>query len=136
MGDNRNRRKESDPCQVNISPMIDMVFILLIFFVVTAVFVEDFGFEADTPDSTPPIVVVDTPVLGLHLDSSSRIFFEGNQISFDSVQAKVAQNRVADSDTAVIVHAQALTNAGFLVEVLDQVRLGGVEVVSLALDAD
>ena len=121
---------------MNMSPMIDMVFILLIFFVVTAVFVEDFGFDTTTPDPTPPIIELDSPVLGLHIDDSSRIFMDGIEISFDSVQGKVTQNQIADSNLAVSVYAEAHTNAGFLVEVLDQVRLGGVEVVSLALDDD
>lgn len=59
---------------------------------------------------------------------------EGKQVSKQYVRSKVAQTRILDSAMTVTVYAQAKTNAGFLVQVLDEVRLGGVENVCMALD--
>ena len=53
------RKAQTEEASINISPMIDMVFILLIFFVVTSVFVDELGFESTTPDSDKPLVESD-----------------------------------------------------------------------------
>jgi biopolymer transport protein ExbD len=130
--------KRGNACaeKVDLSPMIDMVFILLIFFVIAAVFVEDLGFAADTPDQAPPILAPQNQNLTIHVDKSNRVFWEQERISLESVQVKVAQRVTANAETTVLVHAQELTNAGFLVELLDRVRLGGVETVSLVLERE
>lgn len=105
--------------------MIDMVFILLIFFVVTVVFVEDHGFEAFTPNNKP-IPNPDPPhAIHIYLDQNDRITIDGKEVSKQYLKGKVAQALVMDSAMTVTVYAQAKTNAGFLVQVLDEVRLVG-----------
>ena len=125
---------KDDETSVNISPMIDMVFILLIFFVVTAVFVEDRGFEASTPDSELVQITDHPQVISIYLDQNDRITIEGKEVSKQYLRSKVAQALVIDSEMIVMVYAQARTNAGFLVQILDEVRLGGMENVCMALD--
>lgn len=82
-----------------------------------------------------PIPNPDPPAsIGIYLDQNERIVMEGKQVSKQYVRSKVAQTRISDSAMTVTVYAQAKTNAGFLVQVLDEVRLGGVENVCMALD--
>jgi len=127
-------QSKGDESGVNISPMIDMVFILLIFFVVTAVFVEECGFEATTPDSQSIPRPDPPPTISIYLDQNELITMDGKEVSKEYVRSKVAQSWILDGEMNVTVYAKAQTNAGFLVQVLDEVRMGGVANVSMALD--
>lgn len=120
--------------RVNLSPMIDMVFILLIFFVVAAVFVEEDGFEVFRPRPDVSTREAKEGPLSFRIDTSNRVFMEERQVSLDSIQSKVAQQLAAHDELAVFVETMPNANAGLMVKVLDQIRLGGVEVISLSLD--
>ena len=129
-------RESSEEAGVNPSPMIDMVFILLIFFVVTAVFVEESGFELRTPESRELVREEELPPLGITIDEQNRIFFEKELISLHAIRPKIAHKLDLSPELDVIVRAAPLADAGWMVEVLDQVRLGGVELISLSLDSE
>lgn len=116
--------------------MIDLVFILLIFFVVAAVFVEEMGFEATTPSGVPGLREEVTPPMGVRIDEKNRIYLEEQLSSLNSIRSKVAQRLSVTPELDVIVRAAPLTDAGIMVSVLDQVRLGGVDLISLSVDAE
>ncbi len=128
--------KESGPTKVNISPMIDMVFILLIFFIVAAVFVEESGFEVRRPEPIKDISADQLPPLGIRIDVQNRIYMEDQLSSLSSIRPKVAQRLSVSPELGVIVQAAPLTDAGLMVSVLDQVRLGGVDLISLSVDTE
>ena len=128
--------KEAGPAKVNISPMIDMVFILLIFFIVAAVFVEESGFEERRPEHEKIITPDELPPLGIRIDVQNQIFMEESLSSLNSIRSKVAQRLIVSPELNVIVRAAPLADAGLMVSVLDQVRLGGVDLISLSLDTD
>mgnify|MGYP003118422487 CR=1 FL=1 len=128
--------KETADSKVNLSPMIDMVFILLIFFIVTAVFVEENGFEVRTPENTKLISPDELPPMGIHIDLQNRIFIEKNLVSLKSVRPTVAQRVSVSPELNVFVRTAPMADAGLMVSVLDEVRLGGVDLISLSLDTD
>lgn len=128
--------RDTSSAQINISPMIDLVFILLIFFVVAAVFVEESGFEVETPDSKPIVEDMELPPLGIFIDASNRTFMGEEPVSKESIRAKVAHRVAMNPKLGVIVRAAPSADAGLMIEVLDQVRQGGIDIVSLALDGD
>ena len=130
----QNTLRQSESSEVNISPMIDMVFILLIFFVVAAVFVEESGFEATRPDANGPPETVDLPPMGIHIDEQNRIYVGEELATLSSIRSKVAQMVAMSSELDVILNAAPLADAGLMIEVMDQVRLGGVDLISLSLD--
>ena len=130
----QNTLRQSESSEVNISPMIDMVFILLIFFVVAAVFVEESGFEATRPDVNGPPEMVDLPPMGIHIDEQNRIYVGEELATLSSIRSKVAQMVAMSSELDVILNAAPLADAGLMIEVMDQVRLGGVDLISLSLD--
>lgn len=120
---------------MNISPMIDMVFILLIFFVVAAVFVEESGFDASTPDGDQFPDSESLPPLSIRLDAQNRIFIGEELASVSGVRPKVAQLFSMSPELDVIVNAAPMADAGLMIEIMDQVRLGGVDLISLSLDS-
>jgi biopolymer transport protein ExbD len=127
-----------DTSEINISPMIDMVFILLIFFIVTTVFVEESGFGVDRPNpvAEPEEQDEDKESVKLTVDKNNQIFYNGEKIDRGSIRPKVSQVLQADKDAPVVVEAQDAALAGLVVMVMDEARLGGALVISLTSAPD
>ncbi len=120
-----------DESEVNISPMIDMVFILLIFFVVTAVFVEEEGFGANSPElSSEEPMESESIVLVLGVDNSIEV--DGRRVAIASVTPMVNQLLSGNAEASISIKAHELTNAGFMVRVMDEARLGGADRVTVS----
>lgn len=125
------QEEESDPA-VDISPLIDCVFILLIFFIVTTTFVEERGLEVDKPQPASSSDDSDKePVIFLVL-SDKKVEQDGREISLGAIQPVVRRAVQKDPDTAVIVQVQALADAGLMVRVVDEAKLAGAAKVNIA----
>ena len=77
-------RQSERRVRIDLSPMIDCIFILLIFFIVTSVFVDDPGIEVNKPD-VRGAVAMDRDALLIAISSENRIYFEGQEIPLDQV---------------------------------------------------
>ncbi len=126
----KNRRplsQNEEMTNINISPLIDMVFILLIFFIVTTVFVEEQGVAVDKPEpSGKPLT--ETKTLVITVSGTGQILFEGREVGIPGVRALVRQfaanNRNHDIET-VIVEVAEKAQSGLVVRVIDEVQLAG-----------
>jgi biopolymer transport protein ExbD len=115
---------------INISPLIDIVFILLLFFVVTSVFVEETGIEVNKPDSSQDRSLDRQSIL-IAISADGRIFYGGQEIGLYGISPTL--NRLAvSSDQPVIIQADGLTSTQVLVSALDEVKAAGVENVNVA----
>jgi len=137
----RNRKSLAggdDHSDINISPMIDMVFILLIFFIVTTVFVEESGFGVDRPNPVdqPEPQDEDKESVSILVDKNNQIFYNGEKVDVNSIRPKVSQVLQADQEAPVVVEAEDAANAGLVVRVMDEARLGGADVISLSSAAN
>ena len=133
----RNRKSLSggeENSAINISPMIDMVFILLIFFIVTTVFVEESGFGVDRPNpvAQPELQDEDKESVTIRVDKNNQIFYNGEKVAIGSIRPKVSQVLQANPEAPVVVEAQDAANAGLVVTVMDEARLGGANIISLS----
>ncbi|MBL4576617.1 MAG: biopolymer transporter ExbD [Opitutaceae bacterium] len=115
--------------EINISPLIDMVFILLIFFIVTTVFVEEDGMKVSKPESDSA-VSLDKDSINFKL-SGTQVFLEGRDIGVGNVRSAV-NRMIQGRDLPVIINVGKKATAGLLVRVIDESRLGGAEHISLA----
>jgi biopolymer transport protein ExbD len=137
----RNRKSLSageETSDINISPMIDMVFILLIFFIVTTVFVEESGFAVDRPNpvAQPELQDEDKESVTIRVDKNNQIFYNGEKVAIGSIRPKVSQVLQANPEAPVVVEAQDAANAGLVVTVMDEARLGGANIISLSSATD
>ena len=112
---------------INISPLIDMVFILLIFFIVTTVFVEEQGVGADKPEpSGKPLT--ETKTLIITVSGTGQILHEGREVGVAGVGALVrtfaAKNRSTEPET-VILEVADKSQSGLVVRVIDEVQIAG-----------
>ena len=118
--------------EINISPLIDMVFILLIFFIVTTVFVEESGMDVDRPQSSNASMSESDSVI-FEVSAKGRVIYEGADIGVGGVRAVVRQKTQQD-DAPVVVKALKGAVYGVVAGVIDEARQGGAKSVSLATD--
>jgi len=122
----RSRRSE-----INMTPLIDMVFILLIFFIVTTSFVRESGVEVQRPSAQSAETKEKANVL-LGLTSEGQIFVEGRPLDIRSVRAYMERFLAETPDGSVVIVADKESMTGNAVQVLDQCRLAGVKNISIA----
>jgi biopolymer transport protein ExbD len=115
---------------IDMSPMIDCVFILLIFFIVTTSFVEETGVEVDKPQAASAVRLEKTSIL-LALTSKGEVVYGGRDIGMGGVQPLV-RRMLQKEDLPVIIQADTLAHSGLLVRVIDEAKLAGATKVSVA----
>lgn len=117
---------------INISPLIDMVFILLIFFIVTTVFVEETGVEVSKPQAASAQDLEKNSIL-IAVTDSGRVIFGGREVGVTGVSAVVRRlNR--KEPMPVIIQADASVPTRLLVRVIDEAKLAGAPAVSIATE--
>jgi biopolymer transport protein ExbD len=115
---------------VDISPLIDCVFILLIFFIVTTTFVEETGVEVDKPQAASSVRLEKTSIL-LALTEKGQIVYGGREIGISGVR-QLVKRMLQKEDVPVIIQADAAAPSGLLVRIIDEAKLAGATKVSLA----
>jgi biopolymer transport protein ExbD len=126
-----SRRKKREKSEVNIAPLIDMVFILLIFFLVNTSFVKETGIDVNRPTAATAVVKNKATIL-IALDSENRVFMEQREIDPRAVRANVERALAENPEGAVIVVADQVSSTGVAIQVMDGCRMAGAENVSLA----
>ena len=115
---------------IDISPLIDCVFILLIFFIVTTTFVEETGVKVDKPQAASSVRLEKNSIL-LAITGNGEVVYGGREIGIGGVRPLV-KRMILMEDLPVIVLADRTVPSGLLVRVIDEVKLAGVTEVSLA----
>jgi len=124
-------KQETAAESVNMTPLIDMVFILLIFFLVTASFTKESGIDVDRPTAQTAVREEQGSMI-IGINKHGEIWMENQQIELRAVRAHVEHNHAQNPEGTVIILADENARTGTTVEVLDQVRLAGVTNVSIA----
>jgi biopolymer transport protein ExbD len=122
--------EDSSDVGIDIAPLIDCVFILLIFFIVTTTFVEDTGVEVDKPQAASSVQLEKTSIL-IALTEKGDVVYDGREIGFSGVQ-QLVKRLLQKEDVPVIIEADAAAPSGMLVRVIDEAKLGGATKVSIA----
>jgi biopolymer transport protein ExbD len=124
-------RGGNDNVDVNMSPLIDMVFLLLIFFVVTTSFVKESGIEVSRSTASTAEVKEKASVM-IGVSSEGEVYMEGKKVDVRSVRGLVERALAEDPEAGVVVVADKGSETGDVVQVMDQCRLAGASSVSLA----
>jgi biopolymer transport protein ExbD len=124
-------RGEEKGVDINIGPLIDMVFLLLIFFVVTTSFVKESGIDVQrSTASTAEVKDRGNIMIGVTQDGD--IYMEGKRVDLRSVRPLLERALAEDPESGVVVVADKRSDTGSVVKVMDQCRLAGAKSVSLA----
>ena len=128
----RSITESEEISEINVSPLIDMVFILLIFFIVTTVFVEETGIDVDKPQAASAASLEKNSIL-LAVTSKGQVVYGGREIGVNGVRSLVKRLTQSD-DLPVILQGDINAQYGVVVRVLNEAKLGGAKNVSLAAD--
>jgi biopolymer transport protein ExbD len=114
---------------INISPLIDMVFILLIFFIVTTVFVEETGVEVTKPQAASQIQLEKNSIL-IAITANNNVVYGGRDIGVNGVRGIVKRLIQDDPKMPVIIQADENVPTRILVRVIDEAKLAGANSVN------
>ncbi len=129
----RARRREQEESEVNLTPMLDVVFIMLIFFIVTASFVKEAGIDI----SRPPAATAERKERGnilVAITDNDQIWIDRRQVDPRALRANIERLHAENPQGSVVILADKQSKNGLLVQVMDAARLAGVKNVSLAAE--
>ena len=126
-------RTLDDDDRINLTPMLDVVFIMLIFFIVTATFVNEVGLDVDQPDlDEPPPVVEDKQSIVVRISESNQITIAHREVGWRSVRANIERLHAEAPEASLVIQAHSDSSTEALVHVMDESRLAGVYDILLA----
>lgn len=122
---------EYEPVHINVVPLIDVMFFLVLFFVSTTSFVRESGIDINRPTAQTAVVPGKDSLL-VTITRSGEIWIENQQVDIRLVRAHVERMHAENPAAAVIVIADREAQTGTVVEVMDQARLAGISNVAIA----
>jgi biopolymer transport protein ExbD len=131
MARSRSHGSSYEEAGVDMTPMLDVVFIMLIFFIVTTSFVKEAGVDVNRPSAQTGSTEESGNIM-IAIRPNGEIWMDKRQVDIRSVRANIERMRAENPEGTVVVLADEQSNTGLLVEVMDQVRMGGIDDVSIA----
>jgi biopolymer transport protein ExbD len=129
----RRRLREREQSEVNLTPMLDVVFIMLIFFIVTASFVKESGIEVVRPRAETAQRQERANIL-IAIRDDGEVWIQRRAVDLRAVRANIERLMAENPQGGVIILADENSRNGVLVEVMDQARLAGAQSISIAAE--
>ena len=127
----RLRRKEQSVNNIDVSPLSDMVFILLIFFMVTTTFVKDMKLDLDRPTAASASLL-DEKVIRVYIDGNREVFIDNQPIKIWAIQSKLRDLLRSSTSKAVLVVSDTDIPVESLIDVIDECKLSGAKDVAVS----
>jgi len=121
-----------DEDEVDLTPMLDVVFIMLIFFIVTASFVNEIGIDVNSPDKNQNVKDADKKSIVIQITSRDRIKIRNRDIDYRAVRANIERLHAESPDAPVVVQPHPESRTDITIHVMDAAREAGVYNVSIA----
>jgi len=131
----RKHTRRSDDTAVDLTPMLDVVFILLIFFIVTASFVKESGLEVHRQYAASA-EAQDTGNIFVAISPEGDVWIDKRRVDIRAVRANIERMHAENPQGGVVIQADKDAKSGVLVQVLDAARLAGVDDVSVAAEVE
>lgn len=126
--------KEQGGAEIDLTPMLDVVFIMLIFFIVVASFIKEAGVEVNRPDKNQPDNPEDSTSILVEVASDNQIWMENRRVDIRAVRANIQRLLAEDPEAPVTIKVEKGAEAGIVVDVADAARESGVAAVNWASD--
>ena len=120
--------------EIDLTPMLDVVFIMLIFFIVVASFIKEAGVEVNRPDDNQPDNPEDSTSILVEVASDNQIWMENRRVDIRAVRANIQRLLAEDPEAPVTIKVEKGAEAGIVVDVADAARESGVAAVNWASD--
>lgn len=129
----RNHARAEEEQAIDLTPMLDVVFIMLIFFIVTASFIKETGIEVNRPDASTAQSKDNASIL-IALNGNGEIWIDKRRIDVRAVRPNIERLRAENPEGAVVIQADEKATADTIIKVMDAAREAGVFDVSLATE--
>jgi biopolymer transport protein ExbD len=126
-----NQTQVDDESEINITPMLDVVFIMLIFFIVTATFVKEAGIDVNRPDAATAVMQEKANIL-IAIGPNNDIWIDRRQVDIRSVRPNIERLHAENPQGSVVIQADKESKTDTLIQVMDASRQAGVYNVSIA----
>ncbi len=128
------REESGDAVEINLSPMIDCIFILLLFFILTTVFVEESGIDVDKPEAATAVPLEQDSLL-IAISADERVFYGGREIGISGIRPTV-QRILVSSDVSVIIQADRRARHGVFAKAYGEARAAGARRIHFSTKAE
>ena len=132
MSRKKNRGQGDDSSDIDLTPMLDVVFIMLIFFIVTASFVKEIGLDVNRPDAPTTEVKPEDANILVTIDANDDVFINRRLVDPRAVRANIERLHAENPQGSVVIQASKRSTNKMLVTVMDASRQAGVYSISIA----
>ena len=132
----KNREADADEAEIDLTPMLDVVFIMLIFFIVVASFLKEAGIEVNRPDATESNDPSDAVSIVVTIAGDDQIWMDNRRIDIRAVRANIAKVLATDPEAPFTVKTERGASAKTLIQVGDAAREAGVKQVNWPEEED
>ena len=131
----RRRRNKREESTLDLTPMLDIVFIMLIFFIVTTSFIKESGIEVNRPNAETAERDQKGNIL-VAISENNEVFIDRRKVDLRAIRPNIIRLKAENPEGSVIIQADKASQTGLLVEAMDQIRLAGVQEISIAAEND
>jgi biopolymer transport protein ExbD len=132
----RRSARLDDEAEVDLTPMLDVVFIMLIFFIVTASFIKEVGLDLNRPEGGATKSIQENENIFIEISNDGVIKVDRRIVDIRAVRPNIERLHAERPNGSVVIAPAGASANGILVEVMDQARLAGVEKISLAAEVN
>jgi len=132
----KSREADADEAEIDLTPMLDVVFIMLIFFIVVASFLKEAGIEVNRPDATESDSNSDAVSIVVKIAGDDQIWMDNRRIDIRAVRANIAKVLATDPEAPFTVKTERGASAKTLIQVGDAAREAGVKQVNWPAEED
>ena len=118
---------------IDVTPMLDVVFIMLIFFIVTTTFIREAGIQVNRPNAETATREEKTNIL-VAISPEGEVWIDRKRVDIRGLRTQIERLRAENPEASVIIQADKDARAGLMVEAMDQARLAGVDNVSISAE--
>jgi biopolymer transport protein ExbD len=129
------RKRIKEESNLDLTPMLDIVFIMLIFFIVTTSFIKESGIEVNRPNAETAERDQKGNIL-VAISENNEIFIDRRKVDLRAIRPNIIRLKAENPEGSVIIQADKASQTGLLVEAMDQIRLAGVQEISIAAEND
>ena len=127
----RKVRAEEEDAAIDMTPMLDIVFIMLIFFIVTTVFVKDAGIDVNKPEASQAYLPKNANIF-IAITPDGDVWLDKREVKVETVRANIERLLAEQPTDIVIIQADQEAEHGVVIKVMDQVKAAGIDRISVA----
>ncbi len=125
------RKRHAQQAEIDMTPMLDIVFIMLIFFIVTTTFVKESGIEVNPPQAQTS-QQQDSATIFVAINAEGDVWIDNRLIDIRSVRTVIARLHAENPEGTVVIQSDENARTRELVSVMDQIRMAGIDKVAIA----